>query len=313
MFNPWDRPFLQNVTVAHNKSAGLALAGAKLPEILNSIVFHNDGPALLGFSADEAAWYSCIEDANSVNYNISVDPQFAYFDPNNVRLSPASLCLNASNPSLDYSSQLDMDGSPRVYGAAPDMGAYELFCDTNVSNLYDWNADGVVNLQEYVNFSRAWLAHDPNDPAWLANPELADPNLSEGWYEWKHKFNLDATGDSTYSVDLADLLMFLEDAPWLWVACWRTDLQPEMMMSGFDSGSMRLAGFESQSLEKQTTQEITSQEQLFDLASMIVQLENLWLTELDIQQAIEPDRWNRFMEAVYQNLYDLATEVSDKK
>jgi len=193
------------------------------------------------------------------------------------------------------------------------MGAYELTCDTNVSNLYDWNADGVVNLQEYVNFSRAWLAHDPNDPAWLANPELADPNLSEGWYEWKHKFNLDATGDSTYSVDLADLLMFLEDAPWLWVACWRMDLQPEMMMSGFDSGSMRLAGFESQSLEKQTTQEITFQEQLFDLASMIVQLENLWLTELDIQQAIEPDRWNRFMAAVYQNLYDLATEVSDKK
>jgi hypothetical protein len=27
--------------------------------------------------------------------------------------------------------------------------------------------------------------------------------------------------------------MFLEEAPWLWTACWRTDLQPEMMMAGF--------------------------------------------------------------------------------
>jgi hypothetical protein len=188
------------------------------------------------------------------------------------------------------------------------MGAYELTCDMNVSNLYDWNADGVVNLQEYVNFSRAWLAHDPNDPAWIADPNLADPNLSEGWYEWKHKFNLDDTGDSAYRIDLADLLMFLEEAPWLWTACWRTDLQPEMRMTGFGGEQMKsMDRVISAKAEIQTVQEKSTQEQILDLAFAVVQLETLWLEEPDIQQQINPEKWQRFMEAVYQNLYDLAT------
>jgi len=314
MINPSNQPVLRNMTVSHNRAAGISLAGSVLPEIQNSIVFHNGGESLVGFSADQAAYYSCIEDANSVNYNINVDPQFAYFDPNNVRLSPTSLCLNASNPYLDYSSQLDMDGNPRVYGAAPDMGAYEMFCDANVSHEWDLNADGVINLHEFVNFSRAWLSHDPNDPAWIADPNLADPNLSEGWYEWKHKFNLDDTGSSAYRVDLADLLIFLEEAPWLWTACWRTDLQPEMMMFSFGGVQMKsMDSVISAKAEIQTVQKKSTQEQIHHLASVVVQLENLWLAEPDIQKAIEPDLWNRFMETVYQNLYELATEVAHKK
>ena len=322
MFNPWDRPFLQNVTVAHNKSAGLALAGYTMPNIQNCIIFHNAGPALLGFSADEAAWYSCIEDANSVNYNINVDPQFAYFDPNNVRLSPASLCLNASNPYLDYTGQLDMDGNPRVYGAAPEMGAYELTCDMNVSNLYDWNADGVVNLVEFARFSRVWRAHDPNDPA-LTDPDhvdyeyRTDPNSPgyvtasslAAWYPDGHTFNYVTTGHSQYAIDLADLIFFLEDAPWLWTACWRTDLQSEMMMAGF--GETQIKPMEmviSAKAEIQTVQEKTTQEQILDLAFAVVQLKTLWLEEPDIQQQIDPEKWQRFMEAVYGYLLELHNE-----
>jgi hypothetical protein len=309
MFNPWNRPFLQNMTVAHNKSVGIWRVGGALPEIHNSIIYHNAGPALAGFTADEAAWYSCIEDANSVNYNINVDPQFAYFDPNNVRLSPASLCLNASSPYLDYSSQLDMDGNPRVYGAAPDMGAYELICDTNVSNEWDLNADGVINLHEYVYFARAWLAHDPDDPAWLADPNLVDPNLTEGWYEWKHTFNLDDTGLSAYRIDLADLLMFLEEAPWLWVACWRTDLQPEMTMLSFGGEHLKSTDMViSAKAEILTVQEKSTQEQILDLAFAVVQLETLWLEEPDIQQQIGPEKWQRFMAAIYDHLLELHNE-----
>jgi len=193
------------------------------------------------------------------------------------------------------------------------MGAYELTCDTNVSNLYDWNADGVVNLQEYVNFSRAWLAHDPNDPAWLADPNLADPNLSEGWYEWKHKFNLDNTGLSAYRIDLADLLMFLEEAPWLWVACWRTDIWQPEMMSGLGEEGLRVAGFELLSPEKQTVQEKTSQEQVLNLILAIVQLEQLWLEDLEIQHQIDAADWRRFMDAVYQNLDSFETETVQRE
>ncbi len=326
MFNPWNRPFLQNMTVAHNKSVGIWRVGGALPEIQNSIIFHNSGPALAGFSADEAAWYSCIEDANSVNYNINVDPQFAYFDPNNVRLSPASLCLNASNPYLDYSSQLDMDGNPRVYGAAPDMGAYELTCDMNVSNEWDWNADGLVNLVEFARFSRVWRAHDPNDPA-LTDPDhvdyeyRTDPNSPgyvtasslAAWYPDGHTFNYVTTGHSQYAIDLADLIFFLEDAPWLWTACWRTDLQPEMRMTGFGEESLLNSGFELHTFESQAISEKVTQEQVLELAMTIVQLENLWLEEPDVQQQIDADDWRRFMEAVYQSFHDIATETIQRE
>jgi len=84
LFNPTSTPHLQNVTVAHNKTMGVGLMGSTLPEIKNCIVYHNGGPALAGFSADQTASYSCIEDCNSVNNNLSLDPKFAYFDPNNV-------------------------------------------------------------------------------------------------------------------------------------------------------------------------------------------------------------------------------------
>ena len=175
------------------------------------------------------------------------------------------------------------------------------------------SANGVINLHEYVYFARAWLSHDPDDPAWLADPNLADPNLSEGWYEWKHKFNLDDTGLSAYRIDLADLLMFLEEAPWLWVACWRTDLQPEMMMFGLGEESLLNSGFELHTFESQSISEKTTQEQILKLAMTIVQLENLWLEEPDVQQQIDADAWQRFMEAVYQSFHDIAIETIQRE
>jgi hypothetical protein len=45
------------------------------------------------------------------------------------------------------------------------------------------------------------------------------------------------------------------------------------------------------------------------LANTIVRLENLWLTEPDIQQAIETDEWSRFMDTLYQELTSLHLET----
>jgi hypothetical protein len=319
MENPTDRPYLQNVTCSHNFTDGIALMGAKLPEIYNSIVYHNGGEALAGFSADQAAYYSIIEDCNSVNYNINADPEFAYFDPNNVRLSYGSPAINSGNPYLDYGTQLDMDGRQRILGASVDRGAYEIDCEDVSNVLWDKNADGIVNLFEFNRLAKFWLAHDPNDPA-IADPNhpdheyLTDPNSAgyitpaslAAWYPDGHTFNYVATGISQYSIDLADLLYWLDEAPWLWAACWRTDiLPPEMMMAGGEM--LRIDGFESMTLQTEAVPEKTALEQMTELANTIVQLENLWLTEPDIQQAINPDEWNRFMEAVYQNLLDLQT------
>jgi hypothetical protein len=308
MENPKERPYIQNCTVSHNKTDGIVSLGNRLPNIHNSIVFHNGGPALVGFSADEAAMYSCIEDANSINGNINVDPEFLYFDPNNVRLSPESNCRHASNPYLEYGSQMDMDGNSRVtsVGLPPDMGAYEVVCDINVSNTWDWNADGLVNYLEFNGFSKAWMGHDPNDPAWLANPAIRDPNLAEGWYEWKYKYNVATAGDSAYSVDLADVLYFAEESPWLWRACW-VNLEDTQMQQMMPSGGEELMMFMQSETEVPAVEEKSVQEQVFDLVSAMVFLEQIWFEEPDLQQEISSEEWQGFMDALRLNLFNIQT------
>ncbi|MGH2271101.1 right-handed parallel beta-helix repeat-containing protein [Anaerohalosphaeraceae bacterium U12dextr] len=326
LFNPTSTPHLQNVTVAHNKTMGVGLMGSTLPEIKNCIVYHNGGPALAGFSADQTASYSCIEDCNSVNNNLSLDPKFAYFDPNNVRIMADSPCHDSGLTLQENYSQVDMDNRDRVLGTAVDRGAYEIECE-DTSNSYDLNADGLVNMVEFSGLSRAWLGHDPNDPVWLADPNLADPNLSEGWYEWKYKYNFEPTGSSQYLIDLADLTAFLEDASWLWKACWLDleELQMQQMTFGgeevlttsiteqtlMDSQSFAVSSQESSLVLDSTATTpvpVSIEQQVLDLKDSIRFLEQIWLEEPDIQQGINAEDWQEFMKAVYQSLYDLQTE-----
>ncbi len=332
MENASQRPYLQNVTCSHNRTLGIWRAGGALPEIYNSIVFHNGGEALVGFSADEAAMYSCIEDANSINGNIAVDPTFLYFDPNNVRLSPESDCRNASAPSsyIDYSAQHDMDGNPRVtsIGLPPDMGAYEVVCNTNVSSEWDWvGADGLVNFREFAVLSRFFGAHDPNDPG-LHDPNhpdyeyLTDPN-SPGyvtqssialWYPDGYTFNYVNTGTSQYAVDLADVLYWADEAPWAWRACWVNleEMQIQQIPGGGEEILLMGGDFmeleSSQVVSEPTLQpELSVQEQIVQLQESLVFLAQIWLEEPDLQQEINAEDWQAFMDAIYQNLVGLQT------
>jgi hypothetical protein len=162
-------------------------------------------------------------------------------------------------------------------------------------------------------FSRAWLAHDPNDPAWIADPNVADPNLSEDWYEWKHNCNLVTTGGSAYQVDLADFVVWVEDSPWLWQACWRTDDLLSELYAVSSGASMMLAGVETMSLETANVEEKSAIEQAVDLATILVQLEQLWQDDPQIQQEINSEDWNRFMESVYNSLSELEIDAVGTK
>ena len=309
MFTPADQPILQNVTVSHNKSAGVSRFGGALPQLQNCIIYHNGGPSLVGFSADNTAAYSCIQDCNSVNENINTDPEFAYYDPNNMRLSLASPCRDTGNPYLDYQTQLELDKKDRVYGTAVDRGAYELTCE-DVSNTFDWNADGVVNLHEFARFAAVWRAHDPNDPAILdpQHPDheyLTDPNSpgyvsEEAMALWHpgYEYNFSAMGSSQYAIDVADLAAFVEQAPWLWMACWLTEGEPMQQMMVMGEG-MLLGGFEVQ------TAEPSALEQLGDLVNIVGQLETIWLDDPNIQQEIDSTDWQEFMDALYDNLLEV--------
>jgi hypothetical protein len=214
-----------------------------------------------------------------------------------------SPCHDSGLTIQEYYSQFDMDNRDRVLGNAVDRGAYEIECE-DTTNSYDLNADGLVNLFEFSGLSRAWLGHDPNDPVWLGDPNLADPNLSEDWYDWKHKYNYNPTGSSQYSIDLADLIAFLEDAPWLWQACWLNENIEPMYVQQMQMFSVMEAAPELSVVEEKSVQE-----QISDLAKTIFSLEKLWLEEPDIQQQIDPEVWQRFMETVYGSLLELQIDT----
>ncbi|NLW84751.1 MAG: DUF1565 domain-containing protein [Phycisphaerae bacterium] len=333
MINSTTSPILYNNTIAHNKATGIFYFNSRdpndpiMPDVQNCILWYNnnDGDQFSGFGKEHFR-HSCIYDPNDptgesvsfdLNYNFSTNPRLAYIDPNNVRIRFDSPCRDMGNPYLNYDDQLDMDSKDRVYGMYVDIGAYEVVCG-DVSNAMDWNADGLVNLYEFNQFSRAWLSHDPNDPA-LTDPNhvdyyyLTDPNSPgyvtpssiAAWYPHGHAINYVATGTSQYRIDLADLVFFLDNAPWLWKACWvdLEEMQMQQMMGG-DEELMMFAQTETVE-EVLIIQDKSVQEQLLDLATAVIFLEQLWLEEPYIRQEINAEDWQRFMEAVYGNLLEL--------
>jgi len=102
--------------------------------------------------------------------NISEDPLFVDVSQGDYHLQDASLCIDAGDPAFEPNeSWVDMDGNPRISGAAVDMGMFEntsctapvahggpdqvvlvgqevildgtdsVFCDPNKLQMYIWD------------------------------------------------------------------------------------------------------------------------------------------------------------------------------
>jgi uncharacterized repeat protein (TIGR01451 family) len=277
MFNPSAPPTLYNNTIAFNYNEAIAYTdnndpnhNINYPDIQNCIIWYNNER---GDGEQFASWkvyphYSCVYDPNDPDgesetidwrNNFSHKPNFAYpcnSDPNvllNIHLAPDSFCKEKGNPNNTlYTDQNDIDNENRVADTLVDVGADEISC-SSVYNAFDWNADGIVNYGEINKFSQNWLAHDPNDPAIIDpnnpnyeyvtdpnSPGYIDPNRCENWYSVAYKYNLSIGGDSLYSIDTADLMVLVEDAPWLWIACWRHDIQEMQQMSMMMGGGEQM-------------------------------------------------------------------------
>ena len=257
---------------------------------------NNKGGSQLSGLRKQHIYHCCMYDPNDpqgstipdVNYNITADPKFAYLDPNNVHILFDSPCKDAGSPILNYDEQVDMDRKERVYGVAVDIGAYEIACE-EIAHPLDWNADGLVNYVEFAAFSRAWLSCEPNFPG--------DPN------NWNPACNLEQSGDSEHKIDLSDLAVFAEEAPWLWRACW---LDGEDLFKQIAGGGEGMSRRGNAILANQP--EPSSKQKIADLVSIIVFLEKIWLEEPDIQQEIDVQIWQEFMDSVYQGLLDLQSD-----
>ncbi len=245
--NPAASPVLHNVTISNNKSLGVQFFDTPVindpndpndctidyPSMENCILFYNNksngtyGSQVSGMNIDTVASYCCVQGcvAGNGRNNINDIPMFAYPvdpagepDPANYHIAFNSVCIDKGNPNLVYDDQIDYDNESRVEGLYVDLGADEVYVcngDYSVSNSLDTNFDGLINMVEFQPLADGWLSLDPNDPRWISDPNFANPNATERWNE---AGNIDDTGDSQFSIDMADLELFCEN--WLWKACW---------------------------------------------------------------------------------------------
>jgi hypothetical protein len=123
IIGPYTTGILRNNTIVNNRSRGITRGGDANVMPANCIIWNN-GNDLSGCSAT----YSCIKNVNDANGagNITSDPCFVDAGKKNFHLGIHSPCVDAGNPSEDYSDQVDIDGEARVIGARVDIGADEL-------------------------------------------------------------------------------------------------------------------------------------------------------------------------------------------
>jgi hypothetical protein len=324
LVNSSGKPTIRNNTIVQNVNEGIRCIGSNTPDIVNCIVYYNGGDVpLAGLNPDVVAYNCCIQDCNELNTtNINDEPGFAYTtEPNNMpvvgnyHLAYNSPCVDTGD-SDEYTDELDMDGEPRIDGTWVDRGADEAYsCDEDLSeddiwNSFDWNADGLVNLEEFSVFASAWLSYDP--------AQYSDPNLIDNW---NAICNFDAAGDSQYVIDLDDFGVFSEN--WLWQACWRVDLQSmAAQQSSASSSSMMMQPMSIESsLMSTSTSAVVSEpvdeksvaEQLLTLKECVEFLEKIWLQDPTIQQEIAPDDWQKFMDSIYDSAAELKTQLDQIK
>jgi parallel beta-helix repeat protein len=188
-------PNVVNNTIVHNKApsgSGIYCKGFMRPLIANNIIaFGTQGQGIYGyedpcrpvnaiiinndvFGNVDGNYGGSIEDQTGLNGNISIDPNIVdpgYWDPNgtpsdanddffvagNYHLLPISGCVNAGdNNSVPTSIDVDIDNEERFFDDIVDMGADEV-----VTNPFDLNTDGLVDLHELRVLSEEWLTSGP--------------------------------------------------------------------------------------------------------------------------------------------------------
>ncbi|MGA1867729.1 MAG: right-handed parallel beta-helix repeat-containing protein [bacterium] len=139
---------LVNNTIIGNGNRGIFCAWS--PNTITNSILWGNGDDLNGEGA--IATYSDIEDGDSGEGNISIDPIFVDPENNDYHLLPNSFCIDAGNP--DFSAPEDKDGIRRPKDgdedgvAICDMGAYEYFLPLLILTLPESVAEGDGSLIE---------------------------------------------------------------------------------------------------------------------------------------------------------------------
>jgi hypothetical protein len=189
-------PMITNCSIFGNTTEGSSSQASGLhcfgaATISNCIIWGNqdlDGEQAQIFAgAGSTISYSNIEQTGfeGINNNIRFDPHFVAPDgidnlpgtaDDDFRLQPSSPCINAgSSAAVPPGITTDLDGNPRVIGAAADMGAYEY--QYQVTYCPDVDGDGYVVESETCTIPAGKQVGDCNDSNAGVNPGATEvPN-----------------------------------------------------------------------------------------------------------------------------------------
>ena len=199
--------------------------------------------------------------------------------------------------------------------------ADEISCE-DTSDPNDWNADGLVNYEEFDLFAENYLLHDPNDssiitdPNFIGDPNYVDPETLEYWRQyWDPFYNLDGSGTSEYNIDLADLTEFIDNSYWLWQACWRDGFISAMSVMAGGGESMMMMMMMPMSMESFAPaiieQEAPTLEELAEqLLKTLDWLDEIWL-DPGVQESIDEEDWLDFIESVEESLIDIVEQQEE--
>ena len=88
--------------------------------------------------------------------NTPTEPNDDSFMAGDYHITPVSPCFNAGDSnSIPEQSTTDIDGETRISGGRADMGFDEV-----LTNLVDFNLDGIVDSSDLLLFADQWLQND---------------------------------------------------------------------------------------------------------------------------------------------------------
>ncbi len=150
----------QSCTIAGNTAAtnGGGVWCTSGGALLNTIIYGNSATSGSNYfiNVSGASFTNCAMAPSVGAACVSNDPQFVLAPAGNYRLRVTSPCVEAGLSQPWMSGAQDVEGSPRISGALPDIGAYEFhytFVSTNGGNAspYDTWAKAATDIQTAVN------------------------------------------------------------------------------------------------------------------------------------------------------------------
>ena len=147
--------------------------------VINTIIRDNGGASVAGFAS---VTYSNIQGGHTGAGNFDAPPLFVDVSQNDFRLSLNSPCVDTG---LDVAalSTTDIEGHPRLYGSAPDVGSDEVVMTMSVEQPTGPGGPVLIthdNLEPGATYQTVFsgeLCHPPGSGPWFEALCFTDPTL----------------------------------------------------------------------------------------------------------------------------------------